>query len=202
MRKQLTKRQQEVLDYIKNHVQTAGYPPTVREIGGAFKISEKGAYDHLRAIERKGYIKRTARKNRAIEVLDFIPIHRKEVIEVPIVGRIAAGEPLLATQNIEGTLPLSKEMVGEEEFFALRVKGLSMIEAGIFNGDYVIVKQQSSAEQGEIVVALLDDEATVKRFYRNNNHIRLQPENPAMNPIVVKEVTILGKVVALFRRFN
>ena len=202
MRKQLTKRQQEVLDYIKNHVQTAGYPPTVREIGGAFKISEKGAYDHLRVIERKGYIKRTARKNRAIEVLDFIPIHREEVIEVPIVGRIAAGEPLLATQNIEGTLPLSKEMVGEEEFFALRVKGLSMIEAGIFNGDYVIVKQQSSAEQGEIVVALLDDEATVKRFYRNNNHIRLQPENPAMNPIVVKEVTILGKVVALFRRFN
>ena len=202
MRKQLTKRQQEVLDYIKNHVQTAGYPPTVREIGGAFKISEKGAYDHLRAIERKGYIKRTARKNRAIEVLDFIPIHRKEVIEVPIVGRIAAGEPLLATQNIEGTLPLSKEMVGEEEFFALRVKGMSMIEAGIFNGDYVIVKQQSSAEQGEIVVALLDDEATVKRFYRDNNHIRLQPENSAMNPIFVKEVAILGKVVGLFRRFN
>ncbi|MBC8236518.1 transcriptional repressor LexA [bacterium] len=202
MRKQLTKRQQEVLDYIKNHIQTAGYPPTVREIGGAFKISEKGAYDHLRTIERKGYIKRAARKNRAIEVLDFIPLHREEIIEVPIVGRIAAGEPLLATQNIEGTLPVSKEMVGEEEFFALRVKGLSMIEAGIFNGDYVIVKQQSSAEQGEIVVALIDDEATVKRFYRDNNQIRLQPENPAMNPIIVKEVAILGKVVGLFRRFN
>ncbi|MBM3235100.1 transcriptional repressor LexA [Candidatus Poribacteria bacterium] len=202
MRKQLTKRQQEILDYIKIYIQTAGYPPTVRDIGRAFKISEKGAYDHLRAVERKGYIRRAFKKNRAIEVLDFIPLHREEIVEVPIVGRIAAGEPLLATQNIEGTLPLSKEMVGEERFFALRVKGTSMIEAGIFNDDYVIVKQQSSAEQGDIVVALLDDEATVKRFYRDNNYIRLQPENPAMNPIIVKEATILGKVVGLFRRFN
>jgi repressor LexA len=202
MRKQLTNRQQAILDYIKIYIRTTGYPPTVRDIGRAFKISEKGAYDHLRAIERKGYIRRASRKNRAIEVLDFIPLHRGEIVEVPIVGRIAAGEPLLATQNIEGTLPLSKEMVGEESFFALMVRGTSMIEAGIFNGDYVIVKQQSSAEQGEIVVALLDDEATVKRFYRDNNYIRLQPENPAMNPIIVKEAKILGKVVGLFRKFN
>ncbi|MFQ6041258.1 MAG: transcriptional repressor LexA [Candidatus Poribacteria bacterium] len=201
-RGQLTKRQKDILDYIKNYIQTVGYPPTVREIGGAFKISEKGAYDHLRAIEKKGYIKRASRKNRAIEVLDFIPLHREEIVEVPIVGRIAAGEPLLATQNIEGTLPLSKEMVGKEGLFALRVKGTSMIGAGIFNGDYVIVKQQASAEQGEIVVALLDNEATVKRFYRDGKYIRLQPENPAMNPIIVKNAAILGKVVGLFRRFK
>lgn len=202
MRKQLTKRQQEILNYIKNYIQTASYPPTVRDIGIAFNISVKGVYDHLVALEKKGYIRRASKKNRAIEVLDFIPLHREEIIEIPIVGRIAAGEPLLATQNIEGTLPLSKEMVGEAGFFALMVRGKSMIEAGIFNGDYVIVKQQSSAEQGEIVVALLGDEATVKRFYRDNNYIRLQPENPAMNPIIVKEAKILGKVVGLFRRFN
>ena len=202
MRKQLTQRQQEVLDYIRNYIQEAGYPPTVREIGGAFDISEKGAYDHLRAIERKGYIRRASKKNRAIEILDYLPLNREEIVEVPIVGRIAAGEPLLATQNIEGTLPLAREMVGEEKLFALRVKGTSMIEAGIFNNDFVIVKQQSSAEQGEIVVALLDDEATVKRFYRDNDHIRLQPENSTMNPILVKDAKVLGKVVGLFRKFS
>jgi repressor LexA len=202
MRKKLTKRQQEVLDYIKNYIQESGYPPTVREIGGAFEISEKGAYDHLKAIEKKGYIRRASRKNRAIEVLDYIPLHREEIIEVPIVGRIAAGEPLLATQNIEGTLPVSKDIASEKDLFALRVRGTSMMEAGILNGDFVIVKRQSSAEQGEIVVALLDDEATVKRFYRYKERIRLQPENSTMNAIIVKEATILGKVVGLFRKFK
>jgi len=202
MRKELTKRQQEVLDYIKNYIKAAGYPPTVREIGGNFEMSEKGAYDHLRAIEKKGYIKRAAKKYRAIEILDFVPFSKGGIVEVPIVGRIAAGEPLFAIENIEGTLPLSKGMVSGAGTFALRVKGTSMIEAGIFNGDYVIVKKQASAEQGEIVVALLDDEATIKRFYRENGTIRLQPENPTMSPIIVKEATILGKVVGLFRKFT
>ncbi len=203
MRKSLTKKQETIFNYIKHHIQQNGYPPTVREIGAAFKMSEKGAYDHLRAIEKKGYIKRGSRKPRAIEVLDFMPERlRQDVVEIPIVGRVAAGEPLLATQNIEGILPLSREMVGGDELFALRVKGASMREAGIFNGDYVIVKQQPSAEQGDIVVALLNNDATVKRFYRENEHVRLQPENAAMEPIIVKDVTILGKVVGLFRQLK
>ncbi len=203
MRKSLTKKQETIFNYIKHHIQQNGYPPTVREIGAAFKMSEKGAYDHLRAIEKKGYIKRGARKPRAIEVLEFMPERfRQNIIEIPIVGRVAAGEPLLATQNIEGILPLSREMVSGDELFALRVKGASMREAGIFNDDYVIVKQQPSAEQGDIVVALLNNEATVKRFYRENEHVRLQPENAAMEPIIVKDVTILGKVVGLFRQMN
>jgi len=201
MRKKLTNRQREILDFIKRDTERAGYPPTVREIGGAFDMSEKGAFDHLKAIEKKGYIRRDPRKPRAIEILDFVAArHRQEIAEIPIVGRIAAGEPLLAEQNIEGTLPLPRQMVGEGNAFALRVKGDSMINAGIFNGDYVVVKGQSAAEQGDIVVALLNDEATVKRFYLEDDSIRLQPENPSMPPIVTKDVVILGKVIGLFRR--
>ncbi len=201
MRKKLTNRQQEILDFIKRYTEGAGYPPTVREIGGAFSMSEKGAFDHLRAIEKKGYIKRNPRKPRAIEILDFVAArHHQDITVVPIVGKIAAGTPLLAEQNIEGTLPLPKQMVGDDNAFALRVKGDSMINAGIFNGDFVIVKGQSAAEQGDIVVALLEDEATVKRFYLEDDGIRLQPENPTIPPIVTKDVVILGKVIGLFRR--
>jgi len=200
MRKELTKRQQQILDFMISYVRDVGYPPTVREIGGEFKISSKGAYDHLVAIEKKGYIRRDPAKPRAIEFLDFVS--RKtfgSVIEIPVVGRVAAGEPLLATQNIERTISLSGDLIKTEEPFALRIKGDSMIGAGILENDYVIVKQQPSAEQGDIVVALIGEEATVKRFYKADDHVRLQPENPSIKPIIVKDVSILGKVIGLFR---
>lgn len=200
MRKKLTNRQKQVLDFITDYVRDAGYPPTVRDIAGAFKISSKGAYDHLTAIEKKGYIKRSPTKPRAIELMDFVPGRVPgSVVEIPVVGRVAAGEPLLATQNIERTISLSSDVIKTEEPFALRIKGDSMIGAGILEDDYVIVKQQRAAEQGDIVVALIGDDATVKRFYKADDHIELQPENPSMKPIIVKDVTILGRVIGLFR---
>ena len=200
MRKKLTNRQKQVLDFITDYVRDVGYPPTVRDIANAFKISSKGAYDHLTAIEKKGYIKRNPTKPRAIELMDFVPGRVPgSVVEIPVVGRVAAGEPLLATQNIERTISLSSDVIKSEEPFALRIKGDSMIGAGILEDDYVIVKQQRAAEQGDIVVALIGDEATVKRFYKAADHIELQPENPSMKPIIVKDVTILGKVIGLFR---
>ena len=203
MRKELTNRQQKVLDFITNYLRDTGYPPTVREIAGEFKISSKGAYDHLIAIEKKGYIRRNPAKPRAIELMDFVPGRAYgPVIEIPVVGRVAAGEPLLASQNIERTITLSNDLIRTEEPFALKIKGESMMGAGILEGDYVIVKQQQDADQGDIVVALIGDEATVKRFYRAGDHVRLQPENPTMKPIIVKDVTILGKVVGLFREMQ
>ncbi len=203
MRKDLTNRQRKVLDFITNYLRDTGYPPTIREIAGEFRISSKGAYDHLVAIEKKGYIRRDPAKPRAIELMDFVPGRAYgPVIEIPVVGRVAAGEPLLASQNIERTITLSNDLIRTEEPFALRIKGESMMGAGILEGDYVIVKQQQDADQGDIVVALIGDEATVKRFYRAGDHIRLQPENPTMKPIIVKDVTILGKVVGLFREMQ
>ena len=203
MRKELTARQQQVLDFIANYVRDSGYPPTVREIANAFDMSSKGAYDHLKAIEKKGHIRRDPAKPRAIELMDFLPgRNHGPVVEVPVVGRVAAGEPLLATQNIERTLSLSGDMVRTEEPFALRIKGDSMIDAGILEGDYVIVKQQRNAEQGDIVVALIGEEATVKRFYKTSDHVKLQPENPSMDPIIVKDVMIMGKVIGLFREIQ
>lgn len=200
MRKKLTNRQQKVLDFIVNYSRDTGYPPTVREIAGAFGISSKGAYDHLIAIEKKGYIRRDPAKPRAIELMDFaFRGIAGSVIEIPVIGKVAAGEPLLATQNIERTISLSSDLIKTEDPFALRIKGDSMIDAGILEDDYVIVKQQPSADQGDIVVALIGDEATVKRFYRERDHIKLQPENPSIKPIIVKDVTILGKVIGLFR---
>jgi repressor LexA len=201
MRKPLTKKQDRVFEFIRKHVQDTGYPPTVREIGTNFRISEKGAYDHLNAIEKKGYIRRVPKKPRAIEILEFVPQKLPQTaVEVPIVGRVAAGEPILASENVEGTLPVPREVVKEDTCFALRVNGKSMIEAGIFEGDLVIVRSQNYADTGDIVVALLDEEATVKRFFRDGNRIRLQPENSVMAPIIVDDAQILGKVVGLFRR--
>lgn len=207
MRKKLTSRQKETLDCIIESVKGLGYPPTVREIADHFKISIKAAYDHLLAVEKKGYIKRNPTKPRAIELLDFISMNLPyKVINVPIIGRVPAGEPLLATENIEGTLPISSEVISEGEAFALKVKGISMIEAGILDGDYVIVKQQNFAQSGDIIVALLEGQdgssATVKRFYREDNYIRLQPANSAMEAIKTKNVKILGKVVGVFRHLN
>ncbi len=201
MRKPLTKKQDRIFEFIRKHVQDTGYPPTVREIGTSFRISEKGAYDHLNAIEKKGYIRRVPKKPRAIEILEFVPQKLPQTaVEVPIVGRVAAGEPILASENVEGTLPVPREVVKEDPCFALRVNGKSMIDAGIFEGDVVIVRSQNYADTGDIVVALLDDEATVKRFFRDGTKIRLQPENSVMAPIIVDDAQILGKVVGLFRR--
>jgi repressor LexA len=201
VRKSLTKKQDRIFGFVRKHVQDIGYPPTVREIGMNFGISEKGAYDHLNAIEKKGYIRRMPKKPRAIEILEFVPQKLPQTaVEVPIVGRVAAGEPILASENVEGTLPVPREVVKEDTCFALRVNGKSMIEAGIFEGDLVIVRSQNYADTGDIVVALLDEEATVKRFFRDGNRIRLQPENSVMAPIIVDDAQILGKVVGLFRR--
>ncbi len=201
MRKSLTKKQNRIFEFVRKHVQDTGYPPTVREIGTTFGISEKGAHDHLNAIEKKGYIRRVPKKPRAIEILEFVPKKLPQTaIEVPIVGRVAAGEPVLASENVEGTLPVPREVVKEDTCFALRINGESMIEAGIFEGDLVIVRSQNYADAGDIVVALLDEEATVKRFFRDGNRIRLQPENAVMSPIIVDDAQILGKVVGLFRK--
>ena len=201
MRKPLTNRQEKIFKFICDQIQTVGYPPTVREIGGAFGISEKGAHDHLNAIEKKDYIRRAPGKPRAIEITDFLSKKTpRSVTEVPIVGRVAAGTPLLASENIDGTLPLPNEMANGDTCFALRVKGSSMIDAGIFEGDFVVVRSQEYADTGDIVVALLDDEATVKRFFVDGNKIRLQPENASLRPIIVDNAQILGKVIALFRQ--
>ena len=201
MRKRLTHRQERIFNFICNQIREVGYPPTVREIAAEFEISEKGAHDHLNAIEKKDYIRREPGKPRAIEITEFLSKKLlQSVTEVPIVGRVAAGTPLLATQNIDGTLPLPNDMAKGDTCFALRVKGSSMIDAGIFEGDVVVVRSQEHADAGDIVVALLDDEATVKRFFIDGDNIRLQPENPALPPIIVNNVQILGKVIALFRQ--
>lgn len=202
MKLELTAKQKEVLEYIAELVRTRGYPPTLDELGKRFGIrSTNGVRAHLRALERKGYIRRRARTSRGIELT--IPIapfaSTDHVIEVPMVGRVAAGLPLLAVENIEGTLILDKGLVKGEGCFALRVKGESMVEDGILDGDYVLVRPQASAENGDVVVALLGDEATVKRFYREKHRVRLQPANSRMEPIFVKEARILGRVVALVR---
>lgn len=204
-RKKISQKQQEILDYIKMCILKKGYPPAVREICEAVHLkSTSSVHSHLETLERNGYIRRDPTKPRAIEVLDNqFSTQRREAVQVPIIGTVAAGQPILAEQNIEEYFPIPSEYLpAGGEVFILRVKGESMINAGIFNGDQVIVQQMNTAENGDIVVALLDDSATVKRFYRENGHYRLQPENDAMEPIIVSEVQILGKVVGLFRRMS
>jgi repressor LexA len=200
--KALTKRQREILTYLMESMQKRGYPPSVREIGAALGLtSSSTVHSHLAALEKKGFIHRDPSKPRAIEILkDGASLPPKRVINVPVLGRIAAGQPLFAEENIEDMFPLPRDFVREDSAFILRVRGDSMIEAGIYDGDYLVVRPQPTANNGEIVAALLGDEATVKRFYRERDHIRLQPENSSMTPIVTREVTILGKVVALIRR--
>lgn len=200
----LTKRQQEILDFIRAEIHRVGYPPSVREIGEAVGLSSSSTvHSHLAALESKGFIRRDPSKPRALEVLDFrdteSAIDYGQVRAVPVVGSVAAGQPILAAENIEGTLPLPADLVGEQTFI-LRVRGESMIEAGILDGDFVVVRQQQDANNGDIVVAMIDEEATVKTFFREADRIRLQPENSTMEPIYSRDVTILGKVVALFRR--
>jgi repressor LexA len=199
----LTKRQQEVLDYVRQEVNRRGFPPSVREIGEAVGLSSSSTvHSHLTALESKGYIRRDPSKPRAVELLDYrdtaSAVDYGRVREVPLVGQVAAGAPILAEENIEETMPLPEEMAGESSFI-LRIKGDSMIEVGILDGDYVVVRQQDTADTGDIVVALLEDEATVKTFYKEADRVRLQPENASMEPIYTRDVRILGRVVSLFR---
>jgi repressor LexA len=202
----MTDRQRQVLDFIKAEVRRQGFPPTVRDIGEAVGLSSSSTvHAHLLALEAKGLIRRDPSKPRALEVLDRDvsprpPLVVGNVVELPVVGAVAAGTPILAAENIETTIPLPTEVVRDDSTFVLRVKGESMIDAGILDGDYVVVRQQSTADNGDIVVAMLEDEATVKRFYRETDRVRLQPENPTMDPIYARDVSVLGKVVAVFRR--
>ena len=197
----ITAKQQEILEYIKETILKKGYPPAVREICEAVNLkSTSSVHSHLETLEKNGYIRRDPTKPRTIEIIDdCFNLARREVVNVPLLGTVAAGMPLLAQENIENYFPIPTEMLPDKEVFMLRVKGDSMIEAGIFNGDLIFVEKTVTAENGEIVVALLDDSATVKRFYKENGHYRLQPENSSMEPIIVDEVQILGKVFGLFR---
>lgn len=219
MAKALTGRQREIFNYIQDCI-AKDYPPTIREIGTHFGFSEKAAHDHLNALEKKGFISREDGKPRAITILKeaspklatskwlegqnanpaLVGVQR-DVMEIPIFGRVAAGEPLLASQNIEGTLPMPTRMVNNYECFALRIMGSSMIGVGILDGDFVIVRRQADADPGDIVVALVEEEATVKRFFIDGDQVRLQPENPAIEPGIfnVNDIMILGKVVGLHR---
>lgn len=196
--------QARILAYIEQEIRTRGYAPSVREIGEAVGLkSTSTVHGHLTRMEKKGLLRRDAMKPRAIGLSTaFSPFDENASLrEIPVVGRVAAGTPILAEENIEETMTLPEEMVGSGELFILRVRGESMIQAGIMNDDYIVVHRQMNANNGEIVVAMIDDEATVKRFYKENGHIRLQPGNDAMEPIIVPEVMILGKVVSLIRKF-
>jgi len=194
--------QAKILAYIEKATLQKGYPPSVREICDATGLkSTSTVHGHLIRLEKKGLLYRDSMKPRAISVPSDHQMYRTEMINVPIVGRVSAGTPILATENIEDYIALPQSMLGEGEHYVLGVRGESMIEAGIMDGDYVVVRKQPTAYNGDIVVAMVEDDATVKRFYRENGHFRLQPENPMMEPIIVPEVTILGKVVSLYRIF-
>lgn len=213
----VTPRQQQVLDYVSTHIQEKGYPPSVRDICSAvgFK-STSSAHAYLEALEKKGLLHKDASKTRALKVTSsatpaasstsgnvtpFPDVATREVVNVPIVGKVTAGQPILAVENIEDSFPVPLEFVGNQDAFMLKVRGESMIEAGILDGDFVLVSKQSTARNGDIVVALIEDEATVKTFYRENGYVRLQPENPYMEPIIVREnLSILGKVSGVFRK--
>ncbi len=198
----LSLRQTKILEFIKQEIRKKGYPPAVREIGEAVGLlSSSTVHGHLQTLEDKGYIRRDPTKPRAIEILDSSRdlLDAKKVVHIPVVGRVTAGQPILAVENIEGTFPLPADLVREDNVFMLKVQGESMIGAGILDGDFIIVRQQNEARNGEIVVALIGDEATVKRFFKEKTLIRLQPENPSMEPIYSQDVSILGKVVGVFR---
>lgn len=204
----LSKRQKSILQYIIDQIKTKGYPPSVREIGKAVGLkSPASVHSHLKTLEKLNYLRRDPSKPRAIEVIyNSEPELKndKEMINIPVVGKVTAGSPILAEENIEDyfPLPLSYLKVGNNDLFMLKVSGNSMVEAGIHDGDFVIAEKQSYAENKDIVIALLEEEATVKRFFKEEDHIRLQPENPAYEPIIAKNIKILGKVTGLFRKFN
>ena len=202
--RKISKKQLEILEYIKSEILRIGYPPAVREICEAVNLkSTSSVHSHLETLEKNGYIRRDPTKPRAIEIIDdTFNLTRREMVNVPIVGQVAAGEPILAEQNITNYFPIPIEFMPNNETFLLTVKGESMINAGILDGDMVLVESTSVASNGEMVVALVDDSATVKTFYKEEGIYRLQPENDTMEPIIVSEVEILGKVIGVFRFFQ
>ena len=212
---ELNKREKAILNFIEKQVNKNGYPPSVREIGKAVDLSSTATvHGYLNALEKKGYIKKESQKGRTLKLIkggkddsqvkmkDMEAYSSKEMVDVPLVGKITAGEPILAVENITDTFPVPLDFTGIGDVFMLTVRGESMIEAGILSGDYILVKKQNVARNGEIVVALIGDEATVKTFYKEKDHIRLQPENSTMDPIIVPTCDILGKVVGVFRKIK
>lgn len=199
----ISSKQEEILEYIKKEILAKGYPPAVREICEAVHLrSTSSVHAHLETLEKNGYIRRDPTKPRAIEIMDDeFNMTRRDMVNVPIIGTVTAGTPILATENIEGYFPVLSDSLPSGEVFMLHVKGESMINAGILDGDDVIIRRQNTAHNGQIVCALIDDSATIKTFYKEVDHIRLQPENDTMDPIIVSECQILGIVVALYRRF-
>ena len=199
----ISEKQREILEYIKQEILQRGYPPAVREICEAVNLkSTSSVHSHLETLEKNGYIRRDPTKPRAIEILDDdFNLTRREVVNVPVVGQVAAGEPILAEQNIQDYFPVPVEYMPNAETFMLKVKGESMVNAGIFSGDTVLVQRQSDARNGDMAVALVDDSATVKTFYKEDGHYRLQPENDTMDPIIVDHCEVLGKVFGVFRFF-
>ncbi|MDD4601180.1 LexA repressor [bioreactor metagenome] len=203
MDKELSSRQKQILNYIKETLHTKGYPPSVREIGQSVGLSSSSTvHNHLTKLAEMGFIRRDPTKPRAIEILDEKAWRQKRLVSVPLVGRVTAGQPILAIENIEETYPLPAELIGSDDnIFMLSVSGNSMINAGILDGDFVLVREQHSANNSDIVVALVDDEdATVKRFFKEKEYIRLQPENDDLQPIYAKDVYILGKVIGVYRK--
>ncbi len=200
----ISAKQQEILDYIKDEILKKGYPPTVREICETVNLkSTSSVHSHLETLEKNGYIRRDPTKPRAIEICDdCFHMIRTEMVNLPIIGNVAAGQPILAEENIEDYFPVPADLVPKGESFVLNVRGDSMVNAGILNGDRVFVNSCSTASNGEIVVALIDDSATVKTFYKEDGHIRLQPENDSMAPIIVDDCQILGKVFGIFRIYR
>ncbi|MBE5851688.1 MAG: transcriptional repressor LexA [Lachnospiraceae bacterium] len=199
----ITAKQKEILEYIKEEILKRGYPPAVREICEAVNLkSTSSVHSHLETLEKNGYIRRDPTKPRAIEICDdSFQMVRTEMVSLPVVGQVAAGQPILAQQNIDNYFPVPAEFVPTGESFILKVKGDSMINVGIYNGDQIFVQCCNTARNGDIVVALVDDSATVKTFYKEKDHIRLQPENDSMEPIIVNDCQILGKVFGVFRIF-
>ena len=211
-RAETTRKEKAILKFIEEQVIENGYPPSVREIGKAIGLSSTATvHAYLAKLEKQGFIKKEDKKGRTLKVIkgtDGQPLKResknfyaqREMVDVPVIGRITAGQPILAVENVTDTFPIPIDFVGNSESFMLTVRGESMIEAGILDGDYILVKKQNNANNGEIVVALIEDEATVKTFYKENDHIRLQPENHTMDPIIVPDCKILGKVAGVFRK--
>ena len=211
-RAETTRKEKAILKFIEDQVKANGYPPSVREIGKAIGLSSTATvHGYLAKLEKQGFIKKEDKKGRTLKVIkgtDGKPVQEshknfythKEMVEVPVIGKITAGQPILAVENVTDTFPIPIDFVGNCDSFMLTVRGESMIEAGILDGDYILVKKQSNANNGEIVVALIEDEATVKTFYKEKDHIRLQPENHTMDPIIVPNCQILGKVAGVFRK--
>ena len=199
----ITQKQSEILEYLKSQILNKGYPPSVRAICQAVNLkSTSSVHAHLESLEKNGYIRRDPTKSRTIEIIDDnFNLSRREVVNIPLIGQVAAGQPLLAVENVAEYFPVPAEYMPNGETFMLKVKGDSMVNMGIYDGDQSIVKKQNTASNGEVIVALVDDSATVKRFYKENGHIRLQPENDFMDPIIVDDCEILGKVIGLIR-FN